>query len=75
MSAQKSSRADLQEKKITALIQVVQRLLDENAYLKDLAVGTLETVKLMSGYDDAIDKLKSKLTEESESNQKKKLEL
>ena len=75
MSAQKSSRADSQEKKITALIQVVQRLLDENAYLKDLAVGTLETVKLMSGYDDAIDKLKSKLTEESENNQEKKLEL
>ena len=75
MSAQKSSRADLQEKKIIALIQVVQRLLDENAYLKDLSVGTLETVKLMSGYDDAIEKLKSKLTEEPENNQEKKLEL
>ena len=47
MSKEKQSRADLQDKKIQALIAVVQRILDENAYIKDLAVGTLETVKLM----------------------------
>jgi hypothetical protein len=45
MKGQKSSRVDLLEKKIQALINVVQQLLDENAYLKDLAVGTLETIK------------------------------
>tara|TARA_R110000822_G_C15003889_1_gene461120 strand:+ start:227 stop:454 length:228 start_codon:yes stop_codon:yes gene_type:complete len=75
MSAQKSSRVDLLEKKITALIQVVQRLLDENAYLKDLAVGTLETTKLMNGYDEAIEKLKEKMAEEAKDKQDKKLEL
>jgi hypothetical protein len=75
MSAQKSSRVDLLEKKITALIQVVQRLLDENAYLKDLAVGTLETTKLMNGYDEAIEKLKEKMAEESKDKQDKKLEI
>ena len=54
MKGQKSSRVDLLEKKIQALIKVVQQLLDENTYLKDLAVGTLETIKLMPDYEEAI---------------------
>ena len=49
MKGQKSSRVDLLEKKVKALIGVVQQLLDENAYLKDLAVGTLETIKNICG--------------------------
>ena len=65
MKSQKSSRVDLLEKKIQALIGVVQQLLDENAYLKDLAVGTLETIKQMPDYEDAIEKLKTKVAEES----------
>ena len=65
MKGQKQSRTDLLEKKIDALIKVVQQLLDENAYLKDLAVGTLETIKLMDDYEDAIEKLKEKVAEES----------
>ena len=65
MSKEKQSRADLADKKIQALIQVVQRILDENAYIKDLAVGTLETIKNMSCYDEAIDKLKEKVATES----------
>ena len=60
MKGQKQSRTDLLEKKIDALIKVVQQLLDENAYLKDLSVGTLETIKLMDDYEDAIEKLKEK---------------
>jgi len=71
MSAQKSSRVDLLEKKITALIQVVQRLLDENAYLKDLAVGTLETIKLMPDYEKAIEAIKVKIESEKEVKEKK----
>ena len=58
MKNQKSSRVDLLEKKIQALIGVVQQLLDETAYLKDLAVGTLETIKQMPDYEEAIEKLK-----------------
>ena len=72
MKNQKSSRVDLLEKKIQALIGVVQQLLDENAYLKDLSVGTLETVKLMPGYDEAIEELKTKLKEDGD---KKKMEV
>ena len=56
---------DLLEKKIEALIRVVQQLLDENAYLKDLSVGTLETIKLMPDYEKAIDELKKKAATES----------
>ena len=64
-NGQKQSRVDLLEKKIQALINVVQQLLDESAYLKDLAVGTLETIKLMDDYEDAIEKLKEKVVKES----------
>ncbi len=71
MSKEKQSRADLQEKKIQALIAVVQRILDENAYIKDLAVGTLETVKLMPDYDAAIETLKVKIESEKEVEEKK----
>ncbi len=65
MKSQKSSRVDLLEKKIQALIGVVQQLLDENAYLKDLAVGTLETIKCMPDYDEAIEKLKEQIAKDS----------
>ena len=72
MKGSKQSRTDLLEKKIQALIGIVQQLLDENAYLKDLSVGTLETVKLMPGYEEAIEQLKTKLKEDGE---KKKMEV
>ncbi len=72
MKGSKQSRVDLLEKKVKALIGVVQQLLDENAYLKDLAVGTLETVKLMPGYEEALEQLKTKLKEDAE---KKKMEV
>tara|TARA_R100001224_G_scaffold74445_1_gene45753 strand:+ start:94 stop:333 length:240 start_codon:yes stop_codon:yes gene_type:complete len=65
MKGQKSSRVDLLEKKVQALIKVVQQLLDENAYLKDLAVGTLETIKLMPDYEEAIEKLKAEMVRKS----------
>ena len=66
MKGSKQSRTDLLEKKVKALIGVVQQLLDENSNLKDLAVGTLETIKLMPGYDEALEKLKQKLKEDGE---------
>ena len=65
MKSSKQSRTDLLEKKVQALIGVVQQLLDENAYLKDLAVGTLETIKQMPDYEQAIEKLKEKMVEKT----------
>ena len=70
MKSQKSSRIDLLEKKIQALIGVVQQLLDENAYLKDLAVGTLETIKQMPDYDEAIEKLKAQVVKKASTETK-----
>ena len=55
MKGSKQSRTDLLEKKIQAAINIIKQLLDENAYLKDLAVGSLETIKLMPGYDEALE--------------------
>ncbi|MCP4321089.1 MAG: hypothetical protein GY787_04425 [Alteromonadales bacterium] len=70
MKGSKQSRVDLLDKKVKALISVVQQLLDENAYLKDLAVGTLETIKLMPDYEEAIDKLKKELAKKSSETKK-----
>ena len=72
MKGQKQSRTDLLEKKVQALIGVVQRLLDENAYIKDLAVGTLETIKQMPDYEQAIEELKKKVVEEPSETKKTK---
>ena len=68
MKGQKQSKTDHQAKQIQALINVVQQLLDETAYLKDLAVGTLETIKCMPDYDEAIEKLKEQVTKQEETN-------
>ncbi len=54
------------QNKIKALTNVIQHLINENTQLRDLSVGTLETLKLMPGYDEAIDKLKESLTKEQE---------
>ena len=40
--------------KVDALIRVLQQVMNEQQHLTTLAAGTLETVKLMPGYDDAI---------------------
>jgi flagellar biosynthesis component FlhA len=72
MKGHKQSRTDLLEKKVQALIGVVQRLLDENAYIKDLAVGTLETIKQMPDYEQAIEELKKKVVEEPSETKKTK---
>jgi len=50
------------QNKIKALTNVVNVLLQENTQLKDLAVGTLETLKLMPGYDEALEQLKESVT-------------
>jgi len=54
------------QNKIKALTNVIQHLMNENTQLRDLSVGTLETLKLMPGYDEAIEKLKESLTKEEE---------
>ncbi len=49
------------QNKIKALTNVIQHLITENTQLRDLAVGTLETLKLMPDYDKAIKDLQESL--------------
>ena len=46
------------QNKIAALTNVMQQMISETMHLRELSVGTLETVKLMPGYDKAIEFLK-----------------
>jgi len=54
------------QNKIKALTNVIQHLINENTQLRDLAVGTLETLKLMPGYDKAIKDLQESITKKQE---------
>ena len=51
--------------KVETLGQAVQFLMQETRQLKDLAVGTLETIKQMDDYEQAIEDLKKKVAKES----------
>ena len=54
------------QNKVKALTNVMQHLINENTQLRDLAVGTLETLKLMPGYDEAIETLKDNVIKKEE---------
>ena len=58
--------------KIDAQSRVMQQLINEIMHLKELGVGTFETLKLMPGYEDAIEKLKKKMEEEVKEKKKAK---
>jgi len=58
--------------KIDAQNRILQQLINEIMHLRELGVGTLETVKLMPGYEDAIEKLKNKMEEEVKQKQESK---
>jgi len=72
MKTQKQSRVDALEKRIAAMTNVMQQLIQEVTNLRTLSFGTLETIKQMPGYDEALEKLKEKTTE---TNNEKKLDL
>jgi len=57
--------------KVDSLTNVLQQVLIELNHLRELGIGTLETVKLLPGYSEAIDELKSNIVEKKE----KKLEV
>lgn len=49
--------------KIETLGKAVQFLMQEVPQLKDLAIGTLETIKKMPDYEKAIEELKKEMVE------------
>lgn len=56
MSSQKQSRLDLHEKQIKAIIKELENL-------RNLSIGTLETIKMMPDYEKALAELTDKFTE------------
>ena len=40
--------------KLDALVRLLQQVMNEQQHLTTLAAGTLEVIKLMPGYDEAI---------------------
>ncbi len=53
--------------KVEALVRVLQQVIDEQQHLTALASGTMQALKLMPGYEDAIKTLTDKAKEEIES--------
>jgi hypothetical protein len=51
--------------KVDALIRVLQQVMNEQQHLTALAAGTMQTIKLMPGYDEAIKQLTEKAKEQS----------
>ena len=60
------------QNKIKALTNIMQQVLNEITHLRELSVGTLETIKLMPDYQDAIDALKKQMEENVKEKQKAK---
>ena len=58
--------------KIEAQSRVMQALINEITHLKELSVGTLETIKLMPDYQDAIDALKKQMEDNIKEKNKAK---
>ena len=56
--------------KVEATTRVLQQMINEIEHLRELGVGTLETLKLMPGYQDAIYELKKKMEENVEEKNK-----
>jgi hypothetical protein len=52
--------------KIEAMGRVIQMLLDEMNNIRTLSIGTLETIKHMPGYEDALGELKEKTKQDKE---------
>ena len=49
------------KERLDSATRVIEGLLIEVSHLRELSVGTFETVKLLPGYDEALEKLKENL--------------
>jgi hypothetical protein len=64
----KESKLLEMQNKIASLTRVIQQMINELNILSTTAMGTLEAVKLMPGYQEAIDELKIKAKELEKEN-------
>ena len=58
------------QNKIAAMTRVLQKLINEVGQLRDLSIGTLETVKKMPAYKKALDSLKKDIIKKSKNDKK-----
>jgi hypothetical protein len=63
MKGQKQSRTDALEKRMAAVTNVLQQLINEISNLKTMVFGQQEILKQLPGYEDAIEKIKEKVAE------------
>tara|TARA_R100000544_G_scaffold9178_1_gene3765 strand:- start:449 stop:679 length:231 start_codon:yes stop_codon:yes gene_type:complete len=56
--------------KIEAMARVMQQLITELQFTREVAVGSLETIKKMPGYDKALEQLKGEVTEKPSETEK-----
>jgi len=66
----KESKLIEMKNKLEALTRVTQQLITELQFTRELAVGTLETIKLMPDYKEALEKLKKEVTTKNEDEKK-----
>ena len=59
----KESKLIEMQNKIKAMTNIIQHLISEITHLRELSVGTLETLKLMPDYENAIEALKKQMEE------------
>jgi|TARA_R110002072_G_scaffold161302_1_gene312813 hypothetical protein len=69
----KESKLVDMQRSVEALKRVTQQVLNEISHLRELSIGTLELVKLLDGYDEALKKLQTQVTTKPE--EEKKLDL
>lgn len=64
MKSQKQSRVDNLEKRMAAVTNVLQQLINESENLKTMVFGQQEILKQFNEYEKAIEVLKEKATAE-----------
>jgi hypothetical protein len=60
------------QNKIKSMTNIIQQLINEVTHLRELSIGTLETIKLMPDYEDAIKALKKQMENNIKEKQKAK---
>jgi|TARA_R110000824_G_scaffold145614_1_gene314064 hypothetical protein len=66
----KESKLLEMQNKIDAMTRVLQQLINEVGQLRDLSIGTLETLKKMPAYKKALDSLRKDIIEKSKKEKK-----
>ena len=60
------------QNKIKSMTNIIQQLINEVTHLRELSIGTLETIKLMPDYKDAIEALKKQMEDNVKEKNKAK---